>query len=90
MNPIGATDVYFSGMGPGNDCKLDSDHPSNNEDAEETTDAVRNTDGSLNVTNLSLSYFREKLIINFNIMFKGNKIQWPIGNNIDNGTIISI
>ena len=90
LNPIGATDIDFSCMGHGNDCKADSDCPSNNEVAEETMDAVIHPDGSLNVTDLSLSYFPEKFIIHFNIMFKKNKIQWPTGNNIDNGTIISI
>ena len=90
LNPIGATDIDFSGIGPGNDCKADSDCPSDNEVVEETMDAVRYPDGSRNVTDLSFSYFREKLIIHFNIMFKENKIKWPTGNKIDNETIICI
>ena len=80
MDPICAKDIYHSGMGHRNYCKSDGDYSSDIEDAVGTTDAVINTDGSLNLTGLSLSYFRKKLIVHFNIIFKQNKVKWLTSN----------
>ena len=94
MNPSNVQVFDFSGMGMGNDCEVDDDNTSilGEEIAEEiaTTDAVKNPDGSLNVTDLSLSFFREKLITHFNIMFNENKLQWPKSTKEDQDPIISL
>ena len=54
---------------------MTDDHSSN---CNNTTPVQRtNEDGSVNISDISLDAFREKLIIHFNIMFKENKILWP-------------
>ena len=71
----------YSGVGRGSDCVSDSDSASDHDDGDDLiTDAIPNTDGSLNVTDLSLSYFRNKLITHFNISFSENKVRWPTRN----------
>ena len=87
VSPTGIKVNDHSSMGHGNDYCSDSDSSSNNnddDDDDEVTNAVPNVDGSINVTDLSLAYFRKKLITHFNISFSENKLQWPTCNNMHN------
>jgi len=77
-SPTGTKVYDFSGMGQGNDCISCSDNETGTkEDCETEENVTINDDGSINVSDLSLKLFREKLVIHFNILFLQNKIQWP-------------
>ena len=64
----------FSGMGRGNDCYRNN-YTSNN--AGSGASVQRNEDGSINVCDLSLESFRNKLINHCNVLFQKNKIVRP-------------
>ena len=76
--------VYdFSGNGPGNDVILQNCNKSI-QDQDVALPVKTNSDGFINVRNMSLRNFRQKLIIHFNIMFQNNELKWPKRNKLRN------
>ena len=76
--------VYdFSGNGPGNDVILQNCNKSI-QDQDVELPVETNSDGFINVRNMSLRNFCQKLIIHFNIMFQNNELKWPKRNKLHN------
>ena len=78
--------VYdFSGNGPGNDVILQNCNKSiQDQDQDVELPVETNRDGFINVRNMSLRNFCQKLIIHFNIMFQNNELKWPKRNKLRN------
>ena len=72
MNPSSPRVSGLSNIGCGNDIEISSDE----NDLNESTHHVPNTNGSNNVRDLSRSTLRNKLVRHFNIYFLQNKVIW--------------
>ena len=93
MNPEEFVRYDSSGMGPGTDLAQDID-----DDETDVSPLMHggglvyghcetNEDGFRVVRDLDWSYFRERLIEHFHIMFTWNTIQWPRRNRCTNNSL---
>jgi hypothetical protein len=68
-----------SGIGPGNDVVSEERHPLQmDRERFHSVLATTNNTEARKVSDLGLGYFRSRLVEHFDILFKQNKIKWPV------------
>ena len=68
-----------SGIGPGNDVVSEERHPVHlDRERFHSVLATTNNTEARKVSDLGLGYFRSRLVEHFDILFKQNKIKWPV------------